>query len=295
MKIVTFVARALGVLLAAIVVLTVALLAHGYGLAHKTVSNPVPALVVGPDSSQIPRGAHLSQVICAGCHAPGLAGGDTLSGGTENFFVIPKGPTLGVLYAPNLTPGGPVAAADNGELSRAIREGVGFVRQPLIVMPSNNLRNLSDRDLAAIIASMRAQPVVAHETPKRQLNPLAYLILGLHQAETSAQLPVPRPIPDLPEAPSAEYGAYFASVVGCSDCHGRDLKGAPGGQLAPHGSNLVGLAHEKPFETFELAVRHGVKPSGGTLDPTLMPWTIYAHMNDTEVRAIYESLKRRPL
>src|SRR5258706_7407005 len=144
MKVITFMVRAVGVLVAAIIVLTVALLAHGYGLATKTLSNPVPALVVPPDSSLIPRGAHLSQVVCAGCHAPGLVGGDTLSGGTTNFFVIPGGPTLGVLYAPNLTPAGAVAHADNGELSRAIREGVGFVRKPLLVMPSNNLRNLSD-------------------------------------------------------------------------------------------------------------------------------------------------------
>ena len=149
MKVITFLVRAIGVLVAAIVVLTVALLAHGYGLANKTMSNPMPALVVEPDSSLIPRGAHLSRVVCAGCHAPGLAGGDTLSGGTTNFFVIPRGPTLGVLYAPNLTPAGTVANADNGKLSRAIREGVGFTRKPLIVMPSNDLRNLSDEDRAA--------------------------------------------------------------------------------------------------------------------------------------------------
>ena len=291
MKVITFLVRALGVLVAAIVVLTVALLAHGYGLANKTMSNPVPALVVEPDSSRIPRGAHLSRVICAGCHAPGLAGGDTFSGGTTNFFAIPKGPTLGVLYAPNLTHAGAVAHADNGELSRAIREGVGFTRKPLIAMPSNDLRNLSDGDLAAIIAFVRAQPAVAHEVPKRRLNPLAWLILGLHQAETSAQLPVPRPIPDVPEAPTAEYGAYFASIVGCADCHGRDLKGAPSGQLGPRGPNLIQLAHEKPFDIFELALRHGVKSAGGVVDPSEMPWTIYANMNDAEVRAIYEYLK----
>jgi hypothetical protein len=38
-----------------------------------------------------------------------------------------------------------------------------------------------------------------------------------------------------------------------------------------------------------------VKVEGGALDSALMPWAIYAHMNDAEVRAIYEYLKKQAL
>jgi mono/diheme cytochrome c family protein len=293
-KVIAFVVRALGVLVAAVVVLAAVLLVHGYGLAHKTLNNPPSTLLVAADPSLIPRGAHLSKVICAGCHSAG-GSGDTLSGGHENFFQIPDGPYLGMCRAPNLTPGGPLANASDGEVARAIREGVGLDHKPLIVMPSANLRNLSDRDLAAVLAFVRAQPAVTAATPARKLNLLAYLILGLHQAETSAQLPVTTPVPAVPESANAAYGAYFAHVIGCSDCHGPTLHGATPSQLAPKGPNIVQLAHTVTYEVFEQAVRVGVKPSGGALNPALMPWTTYSNLADVEVRALYEYLKSLPL
>src|SRR5262245_21332084 len=99
----------------------------------RRVANPVPALVMAPDSSLIPRGRHLVEVNCASCHAPGGAGGLVLSGGTENFLDIPGGPKFGVLHAPNLTPGGVLREASDGMISRAVREGVGFDGKPLLV------------------------------------------------------------------------------------------------------------------------------------------------------------------
>ena len=294
MKVIAFVVRALGILVAAVVVLAAVLLVHGYGLAHKTLDNPPSSLRVAADASLIPRGAHLSKVVCAGCHSTS-GSGDTLSGGHENFFQIPDGPYLGVCWAPNLTPGGPLAKASDGEVARAIREGVGFDHKPLIVMPSPNFRHMSDRDLAAVVAFVRAQPTVDAATPARNLNLLAYLILGLHQAETSAQLPVTTPVPAVPESANAAYGEYLAQVVGCSDCHGPTLHGATPNQLAPKGPNIVQLAHQVPYDVFEQAVRVGVKPAGGALNPTLMPWTTYANLEDVEVRALYEYLKGLPL
>jgi cytochrome c553 len=297
MKVIAIMVRSLGALLAAIVVLAVALLAHGYGLAHKSMSNPEPTLVVAPDTALIARGAHLSSFVCSSCHAPSLSRPDTLSGGAENFFLIPNGPNLGVMYAPNLTPASNVAQATDGQLSRAIREGVGFDHRPLIVMPSANLRNLSDRDLAAVISFVRAQPAVKHDRPASQFNLLAYLVLGMHQAETSAQLPVTRPAPEVAEGATAAYGDYFIHVAGCTDCHGRDFKGAPKNSLAPHGPSLVALVNSRqpdPYGAFEGALRHGVRPSGGTLDPTMMPWPSFARLSDVEVQALYAYLKSLP-
>ena len=283
----------LKILLAAVilvVLVVVALLVHGHGLAENRVANPVPALRVAPDPALIPRGRHLAEVNCGGCHAPGLAGGVVLSGGSENFFDITDGPKFGMLRGPNLTPGGVLRGASDGMISRAIREGVGFDGRPLLVMPSPHYHAMADRDVAALIAYLRSQPAVDQVVPKRNLNVLAYLILGLHQFETSAQLPVPAEIPLPGEAPDSTYGAYLTPILACSDCHGADFRGGRKGQFPPIGPDLVALTRARPLATFELALRHGVKPAGGALNPNLMPWPVYSNLTDLEVQAVYEFL-----
>jgi mono/diheme cytochrome c family protein len=286
--------RILLALVGVCVLVVVALLVHGYGQVSRRLDNPVPSLVVAPDSALIPRGRHLVQVDCAGCHSGGAAADPVLSGGAENFLDIPGGPRLGVLHGPNLTPGGVLRGASDGQISRAVREGVGFDGRPLLVMPSPHYHAMSDRDLAALIAFLRSQPAVEHVVPARRFNPLAYLILGLHQYETSAQLPVTRPVAAPAEAPDSTYGAYLTPILGCADCHGSDYGGGRKGQFAPLGPSLVSLVREHPLDTFEQALRHGIKPAGGALDPNRMPWPTYSNLTDLEVRAVYEFLRGRP-
>lgn len=274
-----------------VVVVVVALLVQGHGLLHRSVSNPVPALRVAPESSLLDRGRHLVKVNCSGCHSEGEGGNIVMSGGTYNFFDIPGGPKLGTLYAPNLTPGGVIQGASDGQISRAVREGIGFDGKPLLVMPSAHYHAISDRDLAGLVTYLRSQPAVPGEVPKRKLNLLGYMILGVHQFETSAELPVTVPIATPAETPDSTYGAYLVPILGCSDCHGPDYRGGRKGQFPPIGPNLVHLVSNQPLTTFELALRHGIKPAGGALDPMQMPWHIYANLSDTEVQAVYAFLR----
>ena len=80
-------------------------------------------------------------------------------------------------------------------------------------------------------------------------------------------------------------------MLSCRTCHGPDYRGGHKGQLPPVGPDLVKLVSERPYTTFEMAVRHGIKPTGGTLNPTLMPWITFSRLSDPEVQAIYAFLK----
>jgi mono/diheme cytochrome c family protein len=294
MKAVRWLLRMIAYALALLVFVTLVLMIQGRGLATRHIDRVLPKLVVAPDASLIERGRHLSRVKCASCHAPDLSQPDALSGGAENFFAIPGGPTFGVLYAPNITNGGSLRTTSDGQLSRALREGISARGTPLLVMPSPNMHTLSDRDLAALIAFMRAQPAIEHELPARRINPLGYFILGLHKFEDSVMGSVIKPIADVPEDSTSAYGEYLATYLGCGDCHGAALRGGVKGQLPPLGPDLVSLVQRKPYETFELALRHGVHESGRAMDSQQMPWATLSRLTDLEVRAVYEYIKTAP-
>jgi cytochrome c553 len=134
---------------------------------------------------------------------------------------------------------------------------------------------------------------VVHEVPSKSINPLGYLMLGLRAATTSAMNSIARPVPDPPDS-GAAFGEYVANLASCTVCHGPDLHGGHRGQLPPLGPNLTRLVHDRPFTTFELALRHGARPAGGALDPVLMPWPIYARLTDLEARAVYEYIRSLP-
>ena len=276
--------------LALLLLTAVILIIQGHGLATRHLDAEFQPLRALPDSTRVARGQHLSEIRCAGCHAPELSQPDVLSGGHENYFQLPGGPSLGTLVAPGLTPAGALGNATDLEIARAIRQGISVHGGPLLVMPSPDFRAISDSDLAALIAFLRAQPAVQHPVPERRLNLLAYLLLGLHKAEDSVVPPVTWPVPDVPEDSTVAFGRYMVEYLGCRECHGPALRGAIPGQLAPNGPDLVGFAAAHDLTTFELALRHGVKPAGPSMDPALMPWTSYSRLTDTEVGAVYQFL-----
>lgn len=283
MRILRIVALVFGTLVAAVLVISIALLVNGWNTLHARQSHPVPALRVAPADSLVARGEHLARIQCAACHGP--AARLPLSGGSENVLA---GSPLGVLHAPNLTRGGVLERYSDGELSRAIREGVNREGRAMLAMPSDGLRSLSDHDLAAIIAYLRSQPAIAHEVPRRQLTPMAYLMLGLRLFETSVQHPVDRPVPHPAEGMTREYGDYLASYLGCTGCHGKALDGRGRVPFLPAGPDLLRLVGSHDLGTFARAVREGRAMSDGhEMPPEMMPWPVYSALTDTEIGALY--------
>ncbi|HTR98054.1 MAG TPA: c-type cytochrome [Candidatus Acidoferrales bacterium] len=281
---------ALGALIALFVLAVAGVLASGYLVATAQHPNPVRDLHVVADKAAIARGFHLAELQCAGCHS--ADGEPPLSGGRDDYFAEPGGPPFGHLVAPNLTAGGLLAQYSDGELARAIREGVARDGRGLLVMPSKGFHDLSDSDLAAIIACMRSQPAVTHATPPRGLSPVAYLALGLRMMAPSTTPAITAPVADVPPDTTAGYGSYMVKYLGCADCHGADLHGGRKGQFEPLGPNLVEIASHADRPAFERAVRAGVSTKDGhALDPAQMPWTSFRHLDPTEVAAVQNYLK----
>lgn len=228
---------------------------------------------------------------CAGCHSS--TGGLPLDGGTDNFLGG-GGPGLGVLVAPNLTPGGPLKDWSDGEILRAVREGVDRDGHPLLIMPADAFHHLSDADGQVLVASLRAQPAASRTTPGRDLNLLGLLLVGAGLFPTAEQPHIAQPQPAPPAGPTPAYGQYLVDVTGCSLCHGPNLEGRSGGGGfgPPAGPNLRALVPTWQQADFVRFFRSGQDPYGRAVDPALMPWTDIGKMySDEELAAIYAAIR----
>jgi mono/diheme cytochrome c family protein len=218
-----------------------------------------------------------------------------MSGSAENFIGTADGKGPGVLYAPNLTPGGMLKSLTDGQIARGVREGIGQANTPLLVMPSRNFHAMADSDLADLLGYMRSQPAVEHTLPPKKINVLGYLILGAGQFPLSDQPPITGAVGAPAESPSRQYGAYLTPMIGCRECHGDDYRGLPTrSHAAPGGPSLLAVVHAQPLEVFQRAVREGIGADGRALDPSKMPWPSFQSLTDTEILAVYEYLKSLP-
>jgi mono/diheme cytochrome c family protein len=162
-------------------------------------------------------------------------------------------------------------------------------------MPSEVFHHLSDTDVQTIVAYLRAQPAVLPATPPTRLNALAAIFVGSGVFRTSAQPPITQPVVAPVQGPSAEYGKYLVSILGCAACHGEDLAGrAPGGLGPPAGPNLTLTIPRWTKEQFVHTLRTGVNPYGHTLKQE-MPWqVISAFAGDEDLQAMYAYLHELP-
>jgi len=249
--------------------------------------NPVSEVKVAGTPEQIARGEKLVK-ICLGCHSPN--GQLPLTG--QNFFAE-GGPPIGILYAPNLTPTHLKDWSD-GEIIRAIREGVHKNGRALIIMPAEVFRHLSSEDVQSLVAFLRAQPAVEPDTSPTQFNTLGALFTNLGPFQTR-QEPVGN-VTAPPEGPTADYGAYLVSVIGCTSCHGANLEGIDPSQTngPPPGPNLTRVIPNWTEEEFMTFFRTGQLPSGSTIGE-LMPWKdINDFATDDDLKAMYAYLHSLP-
>ena len=272
-------------LLAGISTLAVAVALIGFVKINFPQHRPaVTQPTVAGTPEQLARGARFGK-LCAGCHSPD--GNVPLAG--RNFF--DEGPPFGTLYAPNLTPAGEIKDWSDGEIVRAIREGVHKSGRALIIMPSEILRNLSDDDVHAIVAYLRSQPAAGAISPPTRLNVIAAVLIGTGIGTTSAQPPITHAIVAPAAGVSAGYGEYLVSVMFCRQCHGEHLEGRKiGGLGPPAGPNLTLVLPQWSLEDFRRTLRTGVDPYKHTLNEG-MPWKqLSAFASDQDLEAIYAYL-----
>lgn len=251
---------------------------------------PVPDVQVAGTPEQVARGQEIANYFCASCHS--VTNELPLSGGMNlgNDFPMP----LGSFVSSNLTPAGPLSEWSDGEIFRAIRNGIDKDGRRLLIMSTARGRNLSDEDIKALIAYLRSQPAVENPTltPPDQPSLLGYVLLG------AGMIPEGAPPSDVvisapAKGATIEYGEYILDYQDCRECHGQDLTGGKEGQLAPIGPGLRVVKGWTAGE-FISTMRTGVDPNGHALDSKRMPWKNIGRMDDAELTAIHMYLSSLP-
>jgi mono/diheme cytochrome c family protein len=249
------------------------------------------------------RGTYLVQGIaaCGDCHTPRDAAGHhiatmEMAGGFE-MDLMP----LGKPVAANITPDKETGIGNwtDEQIVTAIREGKrpdGRIIGP--PMPIPFYRQLSDRDIHAIVAYLRALPPIHNAV-----------------AKSVYALPLPPsygpPVTSVPEVSASDkvaYGAYLAGPVGhCMECHtpvekgrldmtrlgagGREFKGDDGvvvsANLTPDKTDGLGGWSDAAIKN---AITKNIKADGSSLVP-FMPTAWFAKISDPDLDAIVAYLR----
>lgn len=278
--------------------------------------------VVNPDTAPAPdvsapltpevveRGRLLAEQLgCVSCHSEadearpgGFPVEDTRLAG--RLLVLPKG-FPGRLVASNITPDREtgIGAWTDGELLRAIREGVGREGRVLFpIMRYPAYRHLPDEDALAIVAYLRSVKPVSRENQATIIKwPVSMLIRTVPK-------PVEAPPPPLPTDP-LERGRLLLSLMGCADCHtpieagapeaahafagGRAFEGAFGrvyaSNITPHPEGGIGGMTD---EQLLAALREGRGKDGRPL--WVMPWSAWRETPEGDLRAVIAALRALP-
>lgn len=259
----------------------------GFSRLNTQYSNPVPQLTLASTPALVANGERFAR-SCAGCHSAN--GNLPLSG--HDFFGSEGGPPIGSLWAPNLTPA-QLADWSDGEIIRAIREGVGRDGRSLMVMPSSSFRHLSDEDVLSLVAYLRSQPAIEPLSPPRRISVLGAILVAIAPPDAflSAQPPLTDPVIAPPRGPTAAYGSYLTRIE-CQGCHAANLAGTqPSDTGPPPGPNLTTIPQRMAADAFVTLLRTGRFPDGSMIGPN-MPIKYLEKMSDDDMRAIYAHLKQ---
>jgi mono/diheme cytochrome c family protein len=249
----------------------------------------------------IERGKYLMDgiVACGNCHLQrGPQGEPLFDKGLSGGMVFDEPPFKA--YAANITPDMTTGIGKwtDAQLAKAIREGVrpdkSLIGPP---MPIEFYRHLSDADLAAIIATLRAQPAVSNAVPKSTYN----MPLPPNYGPAVKNVKAP------PASDTLKYGEYLATIGHCMECHTpRDDKGmlehnklGAGGQtfkgpwgestsrnLTPHETGLKNWTDAQIAK----ALREGVDRDGKPYKPP-MAFGFYKNISDADMGALIAWLR----
>ncbi len=274
---------------------------------------PAPRLTVRTDTARIEHGRYLANhvAVCIDCHSardfskltgPMVVG--TEGQGGEGFLREAGFP--GNFYAPNLTPAH-LGTWTDGEIYRAITTGVsrdGHALFPL--MPYQNFARMDPRDVHDIIAYLRSLKPIQNTIPASEPDfPMNFI---LNTIPTKAE-PGQRPA----ATDRVAYGKYLVTFASCADCHtpvddkaqplpGMDFAGGrefslPTGtvysaNITPARTGIGAWTRDAFVSRFKLYAGDTPQPVVGTGEKnSIMPWTMYAHMSEQDLSAIYDYLR----
>lgn len=244
-----------------------------------TFEVPVESLSLTVDHDDpvlLAEGEHLATITgCNGCHGESMAG--------RVFVDIPN---VVRLIAPNITAF--TAAATDEELVRLIRYGVKLDGTSVLGMPSKSFHQLTDDDLAAIIAYLRSQPVRPDGTDRTSsFRALARFGLAIGQFELPASEIANgmqrRPAPDRNDP--KQLGAYLPGLA-CAECHGGDLNGQP-----DRGTPSLAIVRAYGRDEFDTLMDTGIAIGGREVGlMTRVARGRFSEFSEIEIDALYAYL-----
>jgi mono/diheme cytochrome c family protein len=302
--------RRLGLILGALVTLA-ALAAAVLELRPPRMRAVDAAKRFEPTPERLARGRYIveGEAHCLHCHSdrdwqthgapvlPGLQGAGWDVPWADNHMPGP-------VFAPNLTPDREtgLGAIPDDAIARAIREGVSHDGRALFMMPWQNYRNLSDDDVAAVVAYLRALPPVNKPRGTTAIKPPVRWFLK------AAAAPLTAPVPQVVAAAGDRVarGRHLSEVGQCQSCHTPvDARHQPlagqafaGGQEFTIGGVRYLSANITPDpsgisyyseELFIRAMRTG-NVGGRRLAP-IMPWSEIAKLTDDDLKALWAFLQ----
>src|SRR5690554_2391657 len=276
---------------------------------------PLRAVTIDNSPDRIANGKYLANnvMVCMDCHstrdwsrfsAPLVDG--TLGKGGELFDQAMGFP--GRYISKNITPFN-LANWSDAELFRVITSGMTKSGKAIFpVMPYHYYAGMDEEDIKDVIAYLRT------------IEPIDYA-----PEESVSDFPMNLIINTMPREPiftkkpekevSIAYGKYLVNSAGCVECHtpfdGTALemdKAFSGGRqfpmpeglvitpnITPHPETGIGLwskdAFVARFKAYDM--ENGYQPpvvKSGEFN-TIMPWTMYAGMDETDLAAIYTYLQ----
>jgi mono/diheme cytochrome c family protein/cytochrome c553 len=242
------------------------------------------------DSASLALGAHLSVIKgCQDCHASDLGG-----------RVLVDDPALGLLAPVNLTSGeGGIGKNYTPEdWVRALRHGVGPDGKPLLFMPAHETANMTEKDLAALIAYCTRVQAVNRKPPTHEVSPLGKV---LNYFGKMHMFPVELidhsflPPEDMDKSVSPEFGEYLA--VSCTGCHYGNFKGgSPQIPNSPPVADITSTGNLAKWseDSFIQTLKTGKTPEGKVMQNEFMPWQMTKQYTDDELRSLYLYLKNLP-
>lgn len=270
-------------------------------------ARPLTSRTFDATPARLARGAYLAKGVtpCLVCHSemdPSQFG--VPKPGTEGSGQPWFEPELAWLTAPNITADRDTGAGSwsDDAIARAVREGIGHDGRTLFpLMPYAKFREMSDEDLASIVAYVRSLP------PIRKPLPPSTIPFPVNRLINNAPAPIAGTVaaPDL--STPEKRGQYIATLAVCAECHmPRDDKNQPREDMAFAGGNVMRIQGLAPVATANLtpspdgipyytqdvfidALRTGHVRARQLSD--VMPWRFYRNMTDEDLKAVFAYLK----
>ena len=279
-------------------------------LAEHSASQTTASESLDPQEAAIERGRYLVEgpTHCFYCHSE-------IDWATPEFLEVvgrkgvgalfPDRSVPGKVYSSNITTDGEtgIGSWTDSEIGTAIREGVSRDGTRLFpVMPYMGFAQMSDQDLAAVIAYLRTLDPIENQVPSRELPQPVVESLPPHQ-------PLTGPVPHPDESNRIEYGAYLASIGNCFDCHtpftpqgqpimelafagGRAING-PWGDVVS--GNLTSAPSGIPHYDEDLFIATMRTCQSGARElHQLMPCRFYDKMTNEDLAAIFAWMQTLP-